>query len=119
MNPSIRESACDPAVASSPNLAVAAVLCVPFGLATSGFVAATNAHLQVRTSDSMRSRVLALHSVAFVGSTPIGGPITGAIGDTLGGRWAVLYGGIIAAGCVVWQASRRSVAAPAPIEIGT
>jgi hypothetical protein len=33
--------------------------------------------------------------VAFLGSTPIGGPITGWIGDNVGIRWSMAYGGII------------------------
>jgi hypothetical protein len=43
----------------------------------------------------MRSRLLALQSVAFLGSTPIGGPITGFIGDNVGIEWSLAYGGII------------------------
>ncbi len=100
---------CGVALALAPNVVSATLLCVPFGVATSGFVAATNAALQTRADVSMRSRVLALHTVAFVGSTPIGGPITGAIGDWAGGRWAILYGAVSAAACAVWMvASRRA-----------
>jgi hypothetical protein len=44
----------------------------------------------------MRSRLLALQSVAFLGSTPIGGPITGFIGDNVGIEWSLAYGGVIA-----------------------
>ncbi len=50
---------------------------------------------------SMRGRVLALQSVVFLGSTPIGSPIIGAVSDRYGPRWGVLVGGyatIFAAG---------------------
>jgi MFS family permease len=48
----------------------------------------------------MRGRVLALQATAFLGSTPIGGPITGWIGDHAGAGWSIAYGGLIALGCV-------------------
>jgi len=37
----------------------------------------------------MRGRVMALWTVAFLGSTPIGGPIVGLIGEYAGPRWAL------------------------------
>jgi hypothetical protein len=49
----------------------------------------------------MRSRVLALISVIFLGSTPIGGPITGIIGDASGALWANLYGALIIGGVLL------------------
>ncbi len=42
----------------------------------------------------MRGRLLALTAVAFLGSTPIGGPITGVIGDRVGAEWALAYGSL-------------------------
>jgi hypothetical protein len=33
--------------------------------------------------------------VAFLGSTPIGGPITGIVGDRVGAEWALAYGSVI------------------------
>lgn len=67
------------------------------GVGTTLFVNSLNMIFQQRTDPQMRSRILALISVIFLGSTPIGGPITGALGDAFGARWAVLYGGIITA----------------------
>ena len=40
--------------------------------------------------------MLALTAVAFLGSTPIGGPITGVVGDRVGAEWALAYGSVIA-----------------------
>ena len=48
----------------------------------------------------MRGRVLALQATAFLGSTPIGGPITGWIGDRFGAGWSIAYGGLIVLVCV-------------------
>jgi hypothetical protein len=39
--------------------------------------------------------MLALSAVAFLGSTPIGGPITGWIADEVSVQWSLGYGGII------------------------
>lgn len=74
---------------------VAFVLVVPMGVALTSFVNSSNVIVQQRTSPEIRSRVIALLSVIFLGSTPIGGPITGLIGDYFGAVWANLYGAII------------------------
>ena len=37
---------------------------------------------------------MSLFSVALIGSTPIGGPIVGLIGDHAGPRYALLVGGV-------------------------
>jgi hypothetical protein len=39
--------------------------------------------------------MLALSAVAFLGSTPIGGPITGWVADAVSVQWSLGYGGII------------------------
>ena len=63
----------------------------------------------------MRGRLLALTAVAFLGSTPIGGPITGAIGDHISAEWALAYGSVIAvataAGAGAFLRSRPSQSA--------
>jgi MFS family permease len=46
----------------------------------------------------MRGRVMALWAVAFLGSTPIGGPIAGLVSDHLGGRGGLALG---AAACLL------------------
>ena len=43
----------------------------------------------------MRGRLMALQAVAFLGSTPIGGPITGVIADSISLEWALGYGSVI------------------------
>jgi hypothetical protein len=39
---------------------------------------------------------MALWTVSFLGTTPIGGPIIGAIGEHIGARWGLLVGGVAA-----------------------
>ena len=48
----------------------------------------------------MRSRLLALQAVAFLGSTPIGGPLTGLIADNVSAEWALAYSSVISLLCV-------------------
>jgi len=52
--------------------------------------------LQLAARPSMRGRVMALWSVAWLGSTPIGGPIVGWMGQHLGARWSLVVGGLAA-----------------------
>lgn len=101
---------CIVAMAFSPNVWWAAVLAVPMGIGGAGFLAVGNTISQSRTPPEMRSRILALVAVAFLGSTPIGGPITGVIGDRIGAEWSLAYGGIITLMTVIWgySAARRA-----------
>ena len=60
--------------------------------------AAANGITQQESPPDMRGRLLALTAVAFLGSTPIGGPITGLIGDRIGAEWSLAYGSVDRAG---------------------
>ena len=88
------------ALAWSPNIAVAFVFAVPLGASGTALVASMNAISQQESSPEMRSRLLALVAVAFLGSTPIGGPITGWVADNVGIEWSLAYGGIITLMCL-------------------
>ena len=79
----------------------ALLLCVPLGITLTSFLNSSNIIVQQRTRPEIRSRVLALVSVVFLGSTPIGGPITGVIGDAYGAVWANMYGAIVAGFAIV------------------
>ena len=79
--------------ALAPTLLVLFALVVPMGAAGAAFVSGANGLLQVATAPEYRGRVMALYSVVFLGSTPIGGPIVGAIAEAFGARWGFLVGG--------------------------
>jgi MFS family permease len=81
------------AVALSPNLATALVLIFPMGAASIAFIATANATLQLRAEPSMRGRVMALYAIAFLGTTPIGGPLVGWISQAASPRVALAVGG--------------------------
>lgn len=100
-----------------PSLAGAYAAAVPMGIGGAAFLAVTNGIMQPRTPAHMRGRLLALQATAFLGSTVIGGPITGWIGDRLGPGWSVSYGGLVTLVVVAWfatQARRLPSAAPTP-----
>lgn len=67
-----------------------ALACV--GAASVGVLSKGNSTLQLASDPMMRGRVMALWAVAFLGSTPIGGPIAGAVGQQFGGRAALMLG---------------------------
>lgn len=54
-----------------------------------------NTMLQLESLPHMRGRVLAFWSMAMIGSTAVGGPIVGLIGEYFGGRWSLAIGGIV------------------------
>jgi MFS family permease len=84
------------AAALSPNLALAVVAMVLVGVFSISFLSMGNTTLQLESAPDMRGRVMALWAVAFLGSTPIGGPIIGWIGEHAGPRWALGVGGMAA-----------------------
>ena len=89
------------AMAWAPNAAIGMLFGIPLGLGGAGMVTAMNAISQAECPPEMRGRILALTAVAFLGSTPIGGPITGWIGDNVGPEWSLAYGSIITIGALV------------------
>ena len=85
------------AVAASDTLTVTYVALTVMGVAASAFISSSNAIIQVECAPAMSGRVLALFGVLFLGTTPIGGPIVGAIPGALGARTALAVGGLAAA----------------------
>ena len=81
--------------AMAPSLPILIVLLVPIGAATITFIATANSTLQLTSTDEMRGRVMALHGLVFLGSTPIGAPVIGWISQTWGARTGMGIGGAI------------------------
>jgi len=82
------------AAAVAPNMAIelAALVFVGYGSITFNSLAKTT--LQLAARPEMRGRVMALWGLAWLGSTPIGGPIVGWIGQNAGARWSLVIGGL-------------------------
>jgi MFS family permease len=81
------------AAAFAPTLGVEMLVLVPVGAAGVAFTAMANGVLQTESAPEMRGRVAALFTVAFLGSTPIGGPIIGWVSQLLGPRAGLWVGG--------------------------
>lgn len=64
------------------------------GATGTAFMAIGNTTLQLTSDPRFRGRVMALWSVTFMGSTPVGGPIVGVIADHLGPRYALGLGAL-------------------------
>ena len=67
----------------------------------------------------MRGRVMALYAIAFLGSTPIGGPIVGWVSQQFGPRAGFAVGGIAAivataAAALVDRPDARAATRPRP-----
>jgi MFS family permease len=82
------------ALALAPGTLAAYLAVIPVGITSIMVISGSNAVVQLATVPEMRGRVLALISVVFLGSTPIGGPITGWISEVFGARWALALGAI-------------------------
>jgi MFS family permease len=74
------------------------------GLTSISYMTATTAIVQVRSDPHMQGRVIALQTVLLVGTTPIGGPLLGALADAYGARIPVIVGGVAAIGAAAWGA---------------
>jgi MFS family permease len=99
-----------------PNVAVAVGVAAVVGAGSVAFMTAATAIAQLRSDHDMLGRVLAIQTVLIIGTTPIGGPILGAISDAIGARSPVLIGGVgaIAAAAFGLIAARRSAAGRQP-----
>lgn len=105
----------------APNQPVAFGLGFLVGLGSIMFMTAATAITQLAANPSMRGRVLALQAIVFLGSTPIGGPILGAISETFGARYGIAVGAAacLAAGLfgfVTVRRSRKVVVSPAGVD---
>ena len=77
-----------------PTLAFEIAVLALLGAAAVTFAATINSTLQLAVAPEMRGRVMALYSVVFLGSTPIGGPLTGWLAQAYDPRVALLLAGI-------------------------
>ena len=84
------------AAALMPSLLVTGLAMVLVGICSINFSSLGNTTLQLVSSPQMRGRVMSFWSVAFLGSTTIGGPIVGWFAQAVGARWGLALGGLAA-----------------------
>lgn len=96
-----------------PTFGTMVVAIVVVGAASIGFITMGNTTIQLAAPTAMRGRVMALYVTAIIGSTPVGGPIIGWIGQTIGPRFTLVVGGLgsVVTAVVAWRSLGRVQAA--------
>jgi MFS family permease len=98
------------AVGVMPTYLSVALVLVPAGAVALSFTVAANSSVQLGVDATMRGRVMALYLFCFMGGTPAGAPVIGALADAFGPRAGLVGGGLIcvlAAGLVGAGYARR------------
>lgn len=97
-----------------------ALVCPLLGLSALTLLTAANTWFQLHSAPQMRGRAMALYMMVTMGSTVLGSPLIGWVGEHFGARWTMLLGGVLTIGgvglaCVVyWKANAKARgAAPA------
>jgi MFS family permease len=101
--------------AGAPSLGLEMLVLAPLGAASVTLAASVNSALQLASEPQMRGRVMALYSVVFLGSTPIGAPLAGWLSESIDPRAALVMAGVAAlvGGILARLAFER--ARPAPL----
>ena len=74
------------AAAAAPSLLAEAAVLAVLGAASVTFAAQVTSWLQLAVEPRMRGRVMALYSIVFLGSTPVGGPLAGWLAEAIDPR---------------------------------
>jgi predicted MFS family arabinose efflux permease len=97
------------ATAGAPDVAVACLTLLATGAAAFSFVTLCSTALQLHSSPAYRGRIMALWVYVYLGTSPVGSIITGAIISAAGARAALLTG---AAACLAAAAIASRVHTP-------
>jgi MFS family permease len=98
------------AAAVAPGMAVFLVLLIAMGFLNLAFQSMANASVQLAVDPELRGRVMGLYMLAFIGGTPIGAPVIGALTNQFGARAGMVICGAVpalAAVLVAAAATRR------------
>jgi MFS family permease len=103
------------AIALSPNEWVVYAALPFLGAGSINFLVLMNSTLQLASIDHMRGRVMALYTMALLGTTPLGSVLVGWIGEHAGPRRATAMGalGALVPAAWGWVAFRRRTRAAA------
>jgi MFS family permease len=112
------------AAALAPGIAVFLALLVGMGFVNLAFQSMANASVQLAVDPAIRGRVMGLYMLVFIGGTPIGAPIIGAVTSHFGARTGMAACGLLPALAAVglaaaavrrrranWESVRRAEAA--------
>ncbi|NDG66731.1 MAG: MFS transporter [Actinobacteria bacterium] len=82
------------AIAAAPNFLLSFPGAILLGFASISFMTSIFVIVQLNASSEMRGRVLAIQALVFLGATPIGGPIVGALCQLFGARIGFFVGAL-------------------------
>jgi MFS family permease len=82
--------------AAAPDLGLALPALLLVGCTSVTFSASAQASLQLAVAPEMRGRILALYQIVYMGTTPIGALIVGALAESSGARSGLVVGGVAA-----------------------
>jgi MFS family permease len=82
--------------AGAPWIGLELVVLAPLGAASVTLAASVNSALQLASDPTMRGRVMALYSIVFLGTTPVGAPLAGWLSELVDPRAALVMAGISA-----------------------
>ncbi len=89
-------------LAATTNIVFAAAAMFLVGMSSILYMTATTTLVQTESKHEMHGRVLALQLVLLIGTTPIGGPISGWLADAFGARVPIVIGGVVALIAAGW-----------------
>jgi MFS family permease len=102
--------------AAAPTAMLAAAALVVVGATSIAFLSTGNTTLQLAADPRFRGRVMALWAVAFLGSTPLGAPVIGAVSEHVSPRGGLVVGGVacLVAAAIGMLAQARGDSRPEP-----
>jgi MFS family permease len=89
-------------MAAAPSLWLVYPAACAVGVGSIGFMTSSTSLVQLLADPAYRGRVLALQSMVFLGTTPIGGPFIGWVSDSLGPRVGILVGAAACFAAAFW-----------------
>lgn len=99
--------------AALPQVGSAALAMLLLGAGGTAVTVVVQTQLQLVAKDEMMGRVMALFSMAFVGSKPIGGAVGGGLIDLVDARFAFAIGALATSGLLLWLGLRTRRPVPA------
>jgi MFS family permease len=111
---------CELLAAVAPSLPLQVLALIPLGAVSVTFSAGVNSTMQLAVAPAMRGRVMALYSVVFLGSTPIGAPLVGWLAQVGGPRAGMALGALaalVAAALAMVAFGRMGTGAPSDRQV--
>jgi MFS family permease len=99
-------------------IGMALVALAAVGATSVAFSASAQALIQLTAAPEMRGRILSLYQIVYMGTTPLGSLLVGALASSYGARSGLVLGsvGAVGAGCYGVSASRRARLSNAALE---